>query len=121
MPLRGNASGEWATTSAPLDPDNENWAALLNDSHTVERQWPILPNLRSCPLSAQSRARNRARRLSLNRQKQDSGRHDVARKPARGRVVAALLERYGGTYCEELDIAIERSTPPALFRWLCAS
>ena len=24
--------------SVPLDPENENWAILLNDSHTVERQ-----------------------------------------------------------------------------------
>jgi Zn-dependent peptidase ImmA (M78 family) len=24
--------------SVPLDPDNENWAVLLNDGHSVERQ-----------------------------------------------------------------------------------
>ncbi|MDF0497225.1 ImmA/IrrE family metallo-endopeptidase [Bradyrhizobium yuanmingense] len=24
--------------SVPLDPDHENWAVLLNDTHTVERQ-----------------------------------------------------------------------------------
>lgn len=36
--LRGNASGEWSAMSVPLDPDNENWVVLLNDSHTVERQ-----------------------------------------------------------------------------------
>jgi transcriptional regulator with XRE-family HTH domain len=36
--LRGNVGGEWSAMSVPLDPDNENWAVLLNDSHTVERQ-----------------------------------------------------------------------------------
>jgi transcriptional regulator with XRE-family HTH domain len=36
--LRGNAGGEWSAMSVPLDPDNENWVVLLNDSHTVERQ-----------------------------------------------------------------------------------
>lgn len=36
--LRGNAGGEWSAMSVPLDPGNENWAILLNDSHTVERQ-----------------------------------------------------------------------------------
>lgn len=36
--LRGSAGGEWSAMSVPLDPDNENWAVLLNDSHTVERQ-----------------------------------------------------------------------------------
>lgn len=28
--------------SVPLDPENENWAVLLNDSHTVERQRVIV-------------------------------------------------------------------------------
>ncbi len=36
--FRGNAGGEWSAMSVPLDPGNENWAVLLNDSHTVERQ-----------------------------------------------------------------------------------
>lgn len=36
--LRGNTGGEWSAMSVPLDPENENWAVLLNDSHTVERQ-----------------------------------------------------------------------------------
>ncbi|MDH2357841.1 XRE family transcriptional regulator [Bradyrhizobium sp. SSUT112] len=36
--LRGRAGGEWSAMSVPLDPDNENWAVLLNDTHTVERQ-----------------------------------------------------------------------------------
>lgn len=36
--LRGTAGGEWSAMTIPLDADNENWAVLLNDSHTVERQ-----------------------------------------------------------------------------------
>jgi Zn-dependent peptidase ImmA (M78 family) len=36
--LRGHAGGEWSAMSVPLDSDNENWAILLNDSHSVERQ-----------------------------------------------------------------------------------
>jgi len=36
--LRGKAGGEWSAMSVPLDPDHENWAVLLNDTHTVERQ-----------------------------------------------------------------------------------
>lgn len=36
--LQGNAGSEWSAMSVPLDPGNENWAVLLNDSHTVERQ-----------------------------------------------------------------------------------
>jgi transcriptional regulator with XRE-family HTH domain len=36
--LRGNASGEWSAMTVPLDAKNENWAVVLNDSHTVERQ-----------------------------------------------------------------------------------
>ena len=41
--------------------------------------------------------------------------------PSVDRVVEALLDRHGHTYCEELGIAIERNTPAALFRWLCGS
>jgi transcriptional regulator with XRE-family HTH domain len=36
--LQRDAGGEWSAMSVPLDSDNENWAVLLNDSHTVERQ-----------------------------------------------------------------------------------
>jgi transcriptional regulator with XRE-family HTH domain len=36
--LQGEAAGEWSAMSVPIDPDNENWAVLLNDSHKVERQ-----------------------------------------------------------------------------------
>jgi transcriptional regulator with XRE-family HTH domain len=36
--LRGDAGGEWSAMSVPLDPENEKWAVLLNDSHTSERQ-----------------------------------------------------------------------------------
>jgi hypothetical protein len=36
--LRKNASGEWSAMSVPLDMEDESWAVLLNDSHTVERQ-----------------------------------------------------------------------------------
>lgn len=36
--LRGSASGEWSAMSVPLDLENDRWAVLLNDSHTVERQ-----------------------------------------------------------------------------------
>jgi hypothetical protein len=42
-------------------------------------------------------------------------------KPSQDRIVAALLERHGLTYAEELGIKLERATPPMLFRWLCAS
>jgi hypothetical protein len=35
--LRRGAS-EWSAMSVPLDPNDENWAVLLNDTHTVERQ-----------------------------------------------------------------------------------
>jgi len=48
--LRGEASGEWSAMSVPLDSDNEAWAVLLNDSHTMgastvtvlEEYWHIL-------------------------------------------------------------------------------
>lgn len=36
--LRDSASGEWSAMSVPLDLENDRWAVLLNDSHTVERQ-----------------------------------------------------------------------------------
>jgi transcriptional regulator with XRE-family HTH domain len=36
--LRGNAGSEWSAMTVPLDPNNETWAVLLNDSHRVERQ-----------------------------------------------------------------------------------
>jgi hypothetical protein len=36
--LRENDSGEWSAMTVPLDANNENWAVLLNDGHTVERQ-----------------------------------------------------------------------------------
>lgn len=36
--LRGDAGAEWSAMSVPLDPENENWIVLLNDSHSVERQ-----------------------------------------------------------------------------------
>jgi len=36
--LREKASGEWSAMSVPLDAENENWAVLLNDSHSVQRR-----------------------------------------------------------------------------------
>jgi len=36
--LRKEAGGEWSAMSVPLDAEDESWAVLLNDSHTVERQ-----------------------------------------------------------------------------------
>lgn len=36
--LLGGLSGEWSAMSVPLDADHDEWAVLLNDSHTVERQ-----------------------------------------------------------------------------------
>jgi endonuclease III len=42
-------------------------------------------------------------------------------KPSRDAVLAALLERHGRTYCDELGIDIEKGTASPLFRWLCAS
>jgi hypothetical protein len=35
--------------------------------------------------------------------------------------VAALLDRHGRTYADELGIDLARGTPSPLFRWLCAS
>ncbi|HZU91344.1 MAG TPA: hypothetical protein VE993_18980 [Stellaceae bacterium] len=37
------------------------------------------------------------------------------------RIAAVLLARHGRTYCGELHIPIEKNTPSALFRWLCAA
>lgn len=42
-------------------------------------------------------------------------------KPSKDKVVEALLERHGRTYAEELGIKLDRPTPSALFRLLCAS
>ena len=42
-------------------------------------------------------------------------------KPDKGKLVRALLETHGQTYCDELGIDIERGTPSVLFRWLVAS
>jgi endonuclease III len=41
--------------------------------------------------------------------------------PTRRRIVEALLDRHGRSFCADLGIAIERNTPSPLFRWLCAS
>jgi hypothetical protein len=41
--------------------------------------------------------------------------------PPRDRIVEALLERHGQTYAAELGIDLERNTPSALYRWLCAA
>ncbi len=42
-------------------------------------------------------------------------------KPSPVSVIAALLERHGRTYAEELEIGIDQNTPGPLFCWLCAS
>jgi hypothetical protein len=42
-------------------------------------------------------------------------------RASKDRIVAALLERHGRTYAQELGIDLERGTPSVLFRWLCAS
>jgi endonuclease III len=42
-------------------------------------------------------------------------------RPPKDRVVEALLERHGQTYAAELGIDLERNTPSALYRWLCAA
>ena len=42
-------------------------------------------------------------------------------EPSKDRVVKALLERHGQTYAAELGIDLERNTPSALYRWLCAA
>ena len=42
-------------------------------------------------------------------------------EPPKDRVVKALLERHGQTYAAELGIDLERNTPSALYRWLCAA
>jgi hypothetical protein len=36
-------------------------------------------------------------------------------------IVAALLDRHGRTYAQDLGIDLSQNTPSALFRWLCAS
>lgn len=36
--LGSDAGREWSAMSVPLDVEDESWAVLLNDSHTVERQ-----------------------------------------------------------------------------------
>lgn len=36
--LSGDAAAEWSAMSVPLDANNEHWAVILNDSHTIERQ-----------------------------------------------------------------------------------
>ena len=43
------------------------------------------------------------------------------RPPGRNDIVAALMERHGRTFSDELGIDLEKGTPSALFRWLCAS
>jgi endonuclease III len=42
-------------------------------------------------------------------------------RPSRDQIVEALLERHGRTYAAELGIGLERNTPSALYRWLCAA
>jgi endonuclease III len=42
-------------------------------------------------------------------------------KPSKDRIIEALLARHGQTYAQELGVRLERGTPSALFRWLCAS
>ncbi|MCF6159445.1 MAG: hypothetical protein E3K32_12955 [wastewater metagenome] len=42
-------------------------------------------------------------------------------KPSEQEIAKALLERYGCTFAEELNIPIEQNTPSALFRLLCAA
>lgn len=36
--LLSRASSEWSAMSVPLDAEHEQWAVLLNDGHTLERQ-----------------------------------------------------------------------------------
>jgi endonuclease III len=45
----------------------------------------------------------------------------VMAKPGKGRVVEAVLDRYGRTYAEELGIDLGKGTPAALFQLLVAS
>jgi hypothetical protein len=42
-------------------------------------------------------------------------------RPSRRAIVAALLERHGRTYAEELRIDVAKGTPSPLFRLLCAA
>jgi endonuclease III len=41
--------------------------------------------------------------------------------PSKDRIIEALLQRHGRTYAAELGIDLERNTPSALYRWLCAA
>lgn len=47
----------------------------------------------------------------------------MARRQAseRDRLIRALLDRHGRTFCTELGIQITRDQPSVLFRWLCAT
>ena len=40
---------------------------------------------------------------------------------SKDRIVAALLERHGRTYADELGLDLARNTPSVLVRWMCAS
>jgi hypothetical protein len=40
---------------------------------------------------------------------------------AKDRLIAALLERHGRTYADELGLDLARNTPSVLFRWVCAA
>src|SRR3981081_1623578 len=42
-------------------------------------------------------------------------------RPAQSQIVKALLGAYGFTFAEELGIHLERGSPSALFRFLCAA
>jgi endonuclease III len=42
-------------------------------------------------------------------------------RPSKDRIVEALLERHGRTYAAELGIDLERNSPSALYRGLCAA
>lgn len=44
-----------------------------------------------------------------------------ARSMTQKDTVAALLDRHGRTYADELGIDLAKGTPSPLFRWLCAS
>lgn len=56
-------------------------------------------------------------------------RDTAVRKPAPGvdvserqrQLAAALLERHGQTYADELGLDLAQNTPSILFRWLCAT
>src|SRR5918996_2518835 len=42
-------------------------------------------------------------------------------RPTKDQIVKTLLEQHGQTYAAELGIDLERNTPSALYRWLCAA